>query len=169
MAWFSNDWRRGHTYIVDFRDMARTFATLGVLDRGWQHRPLAPAPNVGAFEAKTFDPGGWHPDYPAYVPFLAADRFDKLWGARLVARFTRAQIAAAVDAARLPDPVAATYFVNTLVERQRKTAAYWYARVSPLERFTTTLAGDGVEASAPRAFRLAITRSSKSVENGLRR
>jgi hypothetical protein len=48
-------------------------------------------------------------------------------------RFTREQLATIVDEAQLSDPRAAAYFVDTLVERQRKTAAYWFARVAPID------------------------------------
>jgi len=97
------------------------------------------------FDAKTFDPGSWHPDWPTYLPLVTADRIDKFWGAKLVARFTRSQIAAAVDAARFHDPTAATYFVDTLVARQRLTSAYWFARVNPLDHFEVSDSGTRAE------------------------
>jgi len=136
MALFQVDWRRGHTYLVDFADMARTFLTLGALDRDWHHRALDPKPYIGIFDAGTFDPGNWHPDWPAYLPFMTADRFDKFWGAKIVAQLTRDQIAAAVDAARLHDSAARDYIVDTLLARRHATIAYWFARVNPLDRFT---------------------------------
>ncbi len=88
------------------------------------------------FEARTFDPGSWHPDSPGYLPFLTADRFDKFWGAKIVARFTRDQIHAAVAAGRFSDPRAIDYLTDTLVARQRATVAYWFALVNPLDRFS---------------------------------
>ncbi|HUJ59411.1 MAG TPA: hypothetical protein VLX92_12990 [Kofleriaceae bacterium] len=143
MALFQTDWRRGHTYLVDFADIARTFFTFGLLDRDWQHRPLDKRPYVGIFDAGTFEPGDWHPDWPSYVPFLTSDRFDKFWGAKIVARFTRAQIEAAVDAGQIHDAAARAYIVDTLVQRQRETIAYWFARVNPLDRFTAAATDAG--------------------------
>lgn len=137
MGLMALDWRRGHVYEHDLRDILRGLVTLGLADEPWRHRDLSPPETVGLYDAKTFDPGDWHPDFPAYVPFLYADRFDKFWGARIVARFTRAQLEAAVDAGRFTPP-AAKYLVDMLVERQRITAAYWFARVNPLAGFTTT-------------------------------
>ena len=142
MALFSFDWRRGHTYVVDFTDIGRTLFTLGLLDRDWQHRPLVPGPNLPSFDATTFDPSNWHPDWPAYVPVEDADHVDKFWGAKLVARFTRPQIEAAVSAARFSDPAVVKYLVDTLLARQRATAAYWFTRVAPLDHFAV---GDGFE------------------------
>jgi hypothetical protein len=143
MAWFEHDWRRGHTYVVDFRDIGRELFSFGLVDSRWRHRPLSPQPGVASFDATTFDPGDWHPDWPSYLPVLAADAYDKFWGAKLVARFTRAQIAAAVDAARFHDPAVARYLVDTLVARQRATAAHWFSRVNPLDRFAVSQAGEG--------------------------
>jgi hypothetical protein len=40
-----------------------------------------------------------------------------------------------VEAGQLSDPHATEYITDTLVARQRATAAYWFARVNPLDRF----------------------------------
>jgi hypothetical protein len=141
MSAMRRDGRSGVAYEVDYGDMVQTFLTLGMEGKR-REDPVAPRLRGVAvtWSARGFDPGAWHPLYP-YTPFDAADRFDKLWGAALVARFTREQIAAAVDAARLSDPAAARYIVDTLVERQRATMAYWFTRVNPLEHFTAAAGG----------------------------
>jgi hypothetical protein len=136
MAALQFDLRRGHTYVLDLTDIFETLATFGLVTRDWEHRSAPKLRGVALFEAKTFEPGSWHPDTPAYVPFLNADRFDKFWGAKIVARFTRAQIHAAVEAARLTDPAAVEYITDTLVTRQQLTASFWFARVNPLDGFT---------------------------------
>ncbi len=136
MAAIDHDWWRGFAYDIDFAGMLRSLVTLGLTDRPWQDREAPPLRGVASvFEAKTFDPGTWHPDTPGYVPFLTADRIDKFWGAKIVARFTRDQIHAAVEAGRFSDPRAVDYLTDTLVARQHATAAYWFARVDPLDRF----------------------------------
>jgi len=127
--------QEGHVYSVDYPDMARSLVTFGIARRPWgQH--LAPALTGVAttFVAEDFDPGAWHPDIP-YRPFEEADRFDKFWGARLVARFGRDQIHAAVEAGQFSDPRAVEYLTDTLVARQRATEAYWFSRVNPLVDF----------------------------------
>ncbi len=143
MAELDVDWRRGHNYLFDLRDIAWTFATLGMTDRAWQHRPMPTLRGVGLFDATTFDPAAWRPDSPAYLPFLTADRIDRFWGAKIVARFTRAQLRAAVEAGALSDPRAADYLVDTLVARQRAVARDAFARVNPLDRFAIAPALDG--------------------------
>jgi hypothetical protein len=137
MGEISADWWRSVYYRVDFTGMLGNLVTFGLSDRPWEHRRAPRLEGVSSlFEARTFDPGSWHPDSPGYLPFLTADRFDKFWGARLVARFSRAQIRAAVEAGRFSDPRAVDYLTDTLVARQRATAAHWFARVNPLDRFS---------------------------------
>jgi hypothetical protein len=135
MASTGHDPRRGHAYVVDFGQIARSFFTAGLVGRSWEHRSAPELRGVGLFEAASFDPGAWKPDYPAYIPFLTADRFDKFWGAKILIRFTREQLHALVEAGRFSDPRAVEYLTDTLVARQRATAAYWFARVNPLDRF----------------------------------
>jgi len=138
------DWWRGYAYRIDFAQMFRALVTLGIGARPWQERSAPPLRGVASiFEAKTFDPGAWHTDTPGYTPFLTADRIDKFWGAKIVARFTRAQLHAAIEAGRFSDPRAVDYITDTLVARQRATAAYWFARVDPLDGFAITHATDG--------------------------
>jgi len=138
MASTGDDPRRGHAYVIDVADMARSLVELGLVRRSWEGRRGPGLRGVGLFEAETYDPGSWVTDYPVYVPFLTADRFDKFWGAKILIRFTRAQLRAIVDTAQLSDPRAAAYLTDTLVARQRATAAYWFARVNPLDRFAAT-------------------------------
>ena len=131
------DWWRGAYYRIDLAEMVRTFFTAGLSTRPWEDREAPRLRGVSSlFEARTFDPGSWHPDSPGYLPFLTADRFDKFWGAKIVARFTRDQIHAAVEAGRFSDPRAIEYLTDTLVARQRATVAYWFARVNPLDHFS---------------------------------
>lgn len=134
-AVIEHDLRANYEYIVDFSEP--TF-TLGLVPRPWGHVWAPRLPGVSpTFVSEGFAPGSWKPDIP-YAPFQAADRFDMFWGAKIVARFTPAQIRAAVEAARFSDPRTVDYLTNTLVARQRATLAYWYARVNPLDQFSTT-------------------------------
>jgi hypothetical protein len=136
MAMTSRDARRGYGHEIDAIAMVESFASLGLAPRPWQGRHAPALVGVSPlFDAVAFDPGAWNTDEP-YAPFTDADRFDKFWGAKLVARFTPAQIRAAVDAAELSDPRAADYLAATLVARQQRVIAHWFARVAPLDGFT---------------------------------
>ncbi len=135
MASTGHDPRRGHAYVIDLAALARSLLQLGLVERSWEGRSAPPLRGVGLFEARTYDPGAWVPDFPVYVPFLLADRFDAFWASRILIRFTRSQLHALVETGQLSDPRAVEYVTDTLVARQRATAAYWFARVNPLDRF----------------------------------
>ena len=136
MAAVGYDWWRGYAYRIDIVRILQQLATLGLGSRPWEDRTAPRIVGVSpVFEAAHFVPGAWHPDTPDYMPFQVADRFDKFWGATLVARFTRAQLRAAVRAARFSDPRAVDYLTATLAARRRATLAYWFSRVNPLDAF----------------------------------
>jgi hypothetical protein len=128
--------RLGYEFYLDFGDMTRSLLTLGIATRSWERRRERAPRGLGLYDVENFNPGTWVSSSPVYTPIYAADRFDKFWGAKIVARFTRAQIRAAVDSARLSDPRAAAWLTEALIARQRKTASYWFERVNPLDRFT---------------------------------
>ena len=133
----------GHAYLMDFGDIAKSLVTLGFWRRPWEGRKDPGLVGVGLFDSEPYDPGSWHAYSPSYFPFLDADRFDKFWGAKILVRFSREHIEAAVAQARLSDPRAARYITEQLVARQRKTARYWFKRVNPLDRFTVRPGADG--------------------------
>jgi hypothetical protein len=142
MASLDHDLRRGYTYVLDLPNMTWQLVTLGLLRRPGDQRAAPPIRGVAeTFEADTFEPDKWRPDNPGYLPLRTTDRFDKFWGAKIVARFSREQIEAAVRAARFTDPQAVAYITDTLVKRQDKTARHWYAQVNPLDRFAAESAG----------------------------
>jgi hypothetical protein len=140
MATTGLDPRRGHAYVIDLPEMGRQLVTAGLLARSWDGRSAPKLRGVGLFDTESFDPGAWKADYPVYTPFLFSDRIDRFWGAKILIRFTREQLHAIVETGQLTDPRAVEYVTDTLVARQRATAAYWFARVNPLDRFA---AADG--------------------------
>jgi hypothetical protein len=146
MGELAHDWWHSSGYEIDFGQMFRSLITLGLAPRPWEHREAPKIRGVASlFDAASFDPGAWHNDLAGYLPVVVADRFDNFWGAKIVARFTREQIHAAVEAGRFTDPLAVEYITDTLVKRQRTTAAYWFDRVNPLDRFSVAAASDGVD------------------------
>jgi hypothetical protein len=136
MATTGHDPRHGHTYVVDLAEMTGSLLSAGIVVRPWEYRTAPQIRGVGLFDVDTFDPGAWKPDSPAYVPFLTADRVDKLWGARILMRFTPAQLRAIVETGRFSDPRATDYVTATLIARQRAVARYWFAQTNPLDHFT---------------------------------
>ncbi|NVB80743.1 MAG: hypothetical protein HOV81_20270 [Kofleriaceae bacterium] len=130
--------RSNHRYLFDWSE---PIWSLGLAPRPWGHHWAPPLLGVSpTFVSTGFDPGEWRPDIP-YPPFVASDRFDMFWGAKILAHFTPAQIRAAVEAGRYSDPRTVDYLTQTLIERQRAIIEYWYTRVNPLDKFTTDPAG----------------------------
>ena len=130
--------REGWNFSFDWHFLFRDLFTLGLMPHPWNDRtgpvPFGVSPT---FVAQPFEPARWRPDIP--VPaFDEADRYDMFWGTKILARFTREQIGAAVDAARFSDPQAVAYLTETLVARQQATIRTWFARVNPLDGFAAT-------------------------------
>jgi hypothetical protein len=141
---FGEDLRQSYAYRLDFPDMYASLLTLGLVERRWERRAPPRIRGVGAFEAALFDPDGWVPETPAYLPFRTADDRDKLWAAKILIRFTREQLRAVVETARLSDPRATDFIVETLIMRQRISARHWFTKTPPLERFTPAGGGRGL-------------------------
>ena len=137
------DPRSGHEYLVDFGAIGRSFITLGLITRPWEHRSAPALTGVALFESRTYDPATWVPQTSAYLPLLLTDRIDRFWGAKILIRFTPAQLRALVASMRLSDPRAVDYLTRTLIERQRATARHAFSQVNPLDRFevVSTAAG----------------------------
>ena len=134
MATMGRDKRRGHAYRVDLTEILSSLFLVGAVERDWEQRGAPPLRGVGLFEATSYEPGRWKPNY-RYLPFVVAEERDKFWGAKLLMRFTPEQLRAAVEAGRYTDPRAAEYVTDVLIARQRATALYWFERVAPLDRF----------------------------------
>lgn len=129
--------RFGYEYYWDFKTMLDSLLTFGAVERPWEERRPAPGlPGIGRYEIEHYDPGSWVSSMPAYIPIYVADRFDKFWASKILIRFTRDQIRAVVDTAKLTDPRAAAWLVDAIIARQRKTAGYWFQRVNPLDEIS---------------------------------
>ena len=124
----------GFTYKVDLAMALGTLFSFGLWKRPWDTLDETGLRGIRLYDAAHFDPGAWRA-HSLYWPYEDKDRFDAFWGAKLVMRFTREQLAAIVDEGRFSDPRARAYMLDTLVARQRKTGQYWFDRVAPLDRF----------------------------------
>ncbi|HEU0034531.1 MAG TPA: hypothetical protein VFQ53_28100 [Kofleriaceae bacterium] len=125
----------GFRYEIDPAATATTLLSFGLQREPWEFREPAPMKGVGMFSDKLYDPGTWKPNTMAQLPVIWADRFDQYWGSKILIRFTREQLAAAIDAGRLSEPRAKAYLLDTLINRQRRTARYWFKKVNPVDEF----------------------------------
>jgi hypothetical protein len=133
------DPRLGYEYFFDYSAMTRTLLSFGIPERTWEARTPPHPRGLGLYEVDRFDPGSWVSSTPAYRPIYEADRVDKFWASKILARFTPEQIRAVVATGRLTDPRAAELLTQALIGRQRKTARYWFERVNPLDEFAIAL------------------------------
>ena len=91
--------------------------------------------SVGNLESEEFRPEDFRQLLPHPAFREMTDR-DGYWGAKIVASFSDAQIAAAVEAAHYDDPRASEFLTRTLITRREKVARHWFERVAPLDFFT---------------------------------
>ncbi|HEY5927740.1 MAG TPA: hypothetical protein VIV11_38910 [Kofleriaceae bacterium] len=129
----NDDLRFGYEYQLDWKAMARSLFTFGLIQRPWEDRKKPPYRGVGLYDIANYDPGTWKPLTPMYTPVRVADRIDKFWASKTIMKLRREHIQAAVDAAKLSDPRAVAWLVDALIARQRKTARYWFERVNPVD------------------------------------
>lgn len=134
----------GVHYVVHYMiDFGKALGARDYIDCLTDHRPRCrklEVPGV-ALTADGFRPGEWTALTRSYFPFLDADRFDGFWGAKIVVRFTPAQIRAAAEQAAYSDPRAVDHLVDMLVRRQRTLARHWFGLVNPVDRFEVAAIG----------------------------
>lgn len=126
--------RVGGEYYLDFDDAPKQMFTFGLLVPYWAKADHPNYRSVGGFEAATFDPDRWLPDYPN-AAFLNRLPDDEFWAAKQVMAFTNEQIRAIVKSARYSDPAAERYVADTLIARRDKIGRTFLGRVLPLDRF----------------------------------
>ena len=124
----------GYEHWFDWQAQPKAAVAFGLWVREWEHLKETPWPSVGAFSAEHFDPDAWHEAYP-YWPFFETDARDAYWAAKIILRFTRAQLAALVREARLSHPRAAAYLVDALYRRRSIIGSTYFERLSPLDHF----------------------------------
>jgi len=126
--------RSGGEYYLDFKPVPKQIATFGLAVPYWAHASYPGYPSVGGFEAATFRPDQWVPDYPN-AAFLNRLPDDEFWAAKQVMAFSDEQIRAIVKVAQFSDPAAERYVADTLIARRDKIGKAYLGRVLPLDRF----------------------------------
>ncbi len=124
----------GYEYIVDFGEMGKSLATLGLYERPWTKLEFPVLRGVGKFEAAHFEPFSWKPNYPC-PPFENMTSRDAFWAAKIIMRFDDALLETAVSTAEYSDPAARAYMVKTLGARRDRIGRFWFGRVNPLDDF----------------------------------
>jgi hypothetical protein len=125
----------GYEYKVDWGWIGRRLVTLGFVTEPWRKADQETGiPSLGNFESAAYEPDRFKTlmPHPAFGKRTARDSY---WGAKLVASFSDAQIAAAIDAAGYEDPRVKPLLHRLLVERRDKVARHWFERVAPVDWF----------------------------------
>lgn len=126
---------QGYENTVDLGWISRRFVALGFAVEPWRRaHENSGIPSVGNFESRVFHPGRFATEQ-GQAAFREMTDADAYWGAKIVASFSDAQIAAAVGAAQYEDPRASEFLKNSLIQRRDAIARYWFARVAPLDFF----------------------------------
>lgn len=127
--------RTGHTYVLDWEDMALDYITLGAWPRPWYRLEYNPEVEIfGYFTAQDFRASQWKTDYPN-AAHLQARYDDELWMARIISRFTPEQIRAVVEQGQFENPRHADFMVDALLARQFNIMQEYFTQYSPLDRF----------------------------------
>jgi hypothetical protein len=125
----------GWEHYWDWENQTKAFLALGFWTRPWENRLRTKWPAIGAFAAEDFDPHLWREAYP-YFPFMEADAEDHYWGAKIVMRFERSHVQAAVATGQFSDPEAAAYLVETLLKRRYKVGMAYLESLTSFDDLT---------------------------------
>ena len=127
---------RGYEYTVDYKWSLRRLFTLGFIREPWRktETPVT-IPSLGRFETEVWEPENFRSLQP-HPAFRERNDGDDYWGAKLVASFSDAQIAAAIDAAGYEDPRVKPALLALLITRRDKLVRYYFDHIAPLDYFT---------------------------------
>lgn len=136
---FGSEWtvdgfsrRHGHAYLMDFRWMAEDFFSLGIPQRPWDKATHTKgAEDFGYFTEKYFDPTEWKGEYPN-PSFQAMTERDGAWMARIIARFEKEHVEAAVRAGDLTNPVHSAFILDVMMKRRAIILKRYFSKLSPL-------------------------------------
>ncbi len=138
MAATDHDWWRSNAYRVDFAQMFRRAVHARLREPAVARPRRARPARRGLDVRRRVRRRRWHTDWATYAPFRTADRFDKYWGAKIVARFTRARIHAAAEAGRFSDPRAVEVLTDMCsrgsASRSRTRSRAWRRSITSRSR-----------------------------------
>lgn len=139
-AW---DWeqitrRLGHSYVVDWNDMALDFLTLGIPTRPWDRAQKTPGhEQFNYFDIANFDPAAWKNEY-ANPAFDRMTERDAAWMARILARFTPDKVRALAEMGQFSRSEDTDFLTSVLNGRLDMILARYLLRLSPLSDVRVT-------------------------------
>jgi hypothetical protein len=131
-AWDAISRRLGYSYVVDWRDMAADFVTLGIPTRPWDRMRRQPGREIfGYFNVKDFVADEWKNEYPN-AAFSRMTERDGAWMARILARFTPEMVVTLAEMGQFTDPGNTSYLASVLEGRLQKILERYLTRLSPI-------------------------------------
>jgi hypothetical protein len=124
--------RLGHAFYFDPPQVAADFLTFGVIERPWDRARFGPSGRVfGYYRVEDFDPDRYRNGYPNPA-FARATERDAAWMARILARFTDADLRAVIGTAKLNDAFLEAEALRLLRGRLNRILERYLGRLSPL-------------------------------------
>lgn len=142
LAWLDRYPEDGFAYFFDFGYAAPSLLSLGLYARPWDAYRVPELRGVGRFGIDAFDPAEWKPYYP-FLPITIRDAVDDYWAAKILMRFSRDHIRAAVDAGQLSSLLSRAYVAEVLEQRKRALGRWAFSRIPPFEEFVFEAAPGG--------------------------
>ncbi len=131
-AWEGISRRLGHAYYLDFGYVLEDFATFGLIERPWERAERSPEGNIfGFFSAKDFVVDEWRGGYPNPA-FSRMTEHDGAWAARIIARFTEEEVAAAIKVGDYTDPKHTAFLMREVRTRQILLLQRYLSKLSPI-------------------------------------
>jgi hypothetical protein len=125
-------WRRmDRSYIFDPNDIGKDFITFGLWTRSWERVEKSPTTIFGYYSDQEFDPENWYGMYPNPA-FQRMTERDGAWMARIIARFTDADLATLSIAGNFTDPAQTQFLIRAMAARRDLIVKRYLARVSPI-------------------------------------
>jgi hypothetical protein len=129
-AWDSVSRRLGFAYYFDFTYLGQDFVTLGTQVHPWEVAKR----DGGVFayySSRNFDPEAWKGGYPNPA-FLRMTEGDAAWMARIIARFTDADVEALARVGDYTNPDSTRYLRDAMIARRDAILRRYLTRLSPL-------------------------------------
>ncbi len=127
----------GFYYWLDMREVKKNTYTFGArvpVYRKVQWPDFPEFEPVGRWEGAVFSCEGWRNDYPnsAFVRMTGRDAF---WAAKIIMRFRTEELRAIVATGQYRNETHSDYFLEVLLERQRKCGQFGINGINPLDGF----------------------------------
>ncbi len=126
--------REGNDPIFSMESIARTFGQFGVYTPRWMKATFPNLPAVGRFEAQTFEPAAWQPNYES-MPFRNRLPDDEFWAAKILMSMTDDDIRTVVKTGQYSNPEAEAWISDSLIERRDRIGRHYFTKVLPLDEF----------------------------------